>query len=338
MEQKKITVIIPTYNRPQLVEDILNNQIQRYSGKSIKFEIHDSSENNDTSVIFDEFKNRYKNENVEYFKYPSSVILDDKVREAVNNIKTKYYYLLGDGLSLDYDSLEKNVIDYIEKDYDVVVTGLNQGYLATHSNKVNKTFFYNTGKEFVLDNFSLLTLFGGYILKTDVAKTFYKDGSYDFFEKINEHHGYSLTASICTYVLKNNDTKTVLKFIDSITGNKIEKPKETRWIEGDQLYKIGFGFFYNTVDNMEYLTENEKKQIYHRYYIEDWGLFNWKYMLYLRSIDSINHKYNKEYEYYLEKTDLYNKFAFYSYVPKFICKFAMLCKKAIKGIINGRNK
>ena len=59
----KITVVIPTFNHPLYIKFIIDNCIKTYKGNLFSFEIHDSSDNNETEYLAKNI------EGIKYYKY-----------------------------------------------------------------------------------------------------------------------------------------------------------------------------------------------------------------------------------------------------------------------------
>ena len=92
-----IQVLIPTYNRPKCIELLLRDCISAYQGQLFKFVILDSSTNDETERL----ANNYSK--AEYKRFDSTTEVDNKVIESIMNCFEDYYWLLGDGNLVDFN-------------------------------------------------------------------------------------------------------------------------------------------------------------------------------------------------------------------------------------------
>lgn len=103
-----INVIIPTYNRPELIE-ILLKKVAVYSGKLFKFSIYDSSTNDLTKNIFRLYEKETTCE-VIYKRIDSSIDANRKAISAVGESNEDFFWLCGDKRSADYNALEEMLL------------------------------------------------------------------------------------------------------------------------------------------------------------------------------------------------------------------------------------
>lgn len=114
----KITVVMPTYNRPECIKYFVENCLKTYKGNIFVFEIHDSSTTNETKNIINEFNTAHINK-VSYYKYDSNICGETKTHQALSNVKTNHIYLMGDGIATDFNKLEEFLLNNNYYEYDL---------------------------------------------------------------------------------------------------------------------------------------------------------------------------------------------------------------------------
>lgn len=327
-----ITVIIPTYNRFIMVKDILSRQLMAYNGINMQFCIYDSSESDECYRYYQEFVKRHPLDFLQYIYCPEINSLSVKVKIAIEEVRTKYFYLIGDSMDVDYNALETE-LNSIQIDYDV----LNINSIHGHYGKVNRLecgsleINRSSNKEFVIDRMSLMTLYGASITKTDFFKKTFDNGIYDKFLALNSwQNGYVYVSSLCEAILTSKDKLILINYNSNcLKGNTLSKPQGSKWNQGTSLFEVGFKRFIDSVNGIYSLSETEKEKIIYRYYRVDWNSFGLWNLVELRANDTINKNNLVKYEPYLKKAGLYGRFNISKLVPVLVCRFFLYGKKSV---------
>lgn len=152
-----IEVIIPTYNFPDRMVNVVEGSLKKYNGKEFKITILDSSTNDDTLNLV---KPMLSNPIFKYQRIDSSLNSDQKSIQYIKECKEDYYWLLGDGNIVNFNEVEKQLINLKYENYDVVVTDFATRHkdLEKDSYKVHE---YKDGLAFVETDYSYWTYWGG---------------------------------------------------------------------------------------------------------------------------------------------------------------------------------
>lgn len=112
MENKLLTIIIPTYNRCEM----LNANLQQLYELSISFifdlVVCNNASTDDTSVVIDEWKDKIPNMRV--VNHETNVFYDRNVASGYFEVKTDYCWVLGDSYTIDSNSFS-NLLRILEE-------------------------------------------------------------------------------------------------------------------------------------------------------------------------------------------------------------------------------
>ena len=310
-----ITVVIPTYNRHKLIEKLINDYINRYKGDLFTFEIHDSSPNNLTKKIID----NYSNPLISYFKYDSSISADIKALNAINNVKTEYIYLMGDSVNPNFNKFEKYLITNNYEKYDVFS-------FREYALKKNTDFQckeYNDMKSFFKDNFWKLTFFGSYIMKKNIFDKGYKQS-----EKYIIGKSPFANVSILFEGLIGEKKSCYFAYVDFITLNP--EKKESGWMTSKQTIEFFCKKYYECLQLLPtyYCAMNPEELCKQN---TETGLFSKKMILLFRWNGNLTFKIYNEYKYYIKKTVKNYYFLIFSlFIPKFFLSFIRFVIKVLR--------
>jgi hypothetical protein len=174
-----LTILIPTYNHPSYIADILN-KYKDLLKFNVFLDIYDASENDETYRIIQ----KYSFSTLRYFSLPG-VSLDERTLIALSSARTPYLFLCGDGYMLTERGYLR-VKEYIEKGFDVIemydlAIPKDVTYYRSLQAKYNKDpIIYREVKQHFCDNFWHMPFYGGSIVKADA----YKDGYSNYRESI----------------------------------------------------------------------------------------------------------------------------------------------------------
>lgn len=121
----KLSVCIPTYQNPELIMDLINNELEQYYDLGIYLYIFDSSVDDRTKTIVENYQKKF--DNLFYFRFPSTLHSNKKVYQIFqmakdNIIPCEYLWIRADNLLCQQDFL-RLLLNYLE--YDIIVTAPN---------------------------------------------------------------------------------------------------------------------------------------------------------------------------------------------------------------------
>lgn len=311
---KKVTVVLPTYNRSECVAYYLENAVAKYSGDFFVFEIHDSSTDDSTKNIVDGFNGADHVNKINYHRYSASISADDKVQICLVNAKTDYVYLIGDGILPNFEKLESFLIQNNYSDYDII------GVLAPHFkyNDHNKTKYLNFDtiyKESDKDNLIInhlvcFTLYGATIIKNRIITNSNKQGwfaKYKFKDRISYFYSMSLFESI-----KSNNYNVGVSFLSFWRENP---KKKGNWAHDEYFYQVFYVAFIESVDKLPF-SKGVKAQalknvaLYH---------FNFASIFRYRLNNVFTVKLLKKYKPYVKRMNNHYWFMwFVAFIPKWV--------------------
>lgn len=325
-----ITVIIPTYNHPKYIDYILKHSFSVYKGKLFRFSIHDSSEDDSTEKLIQAYNENHDNQ-IAYFRYPSDISGDFKSYTALKETNSDYLYLMGDGLSPDYDALESTLIENKYDRFDFVGV-LPSGYrdIALIKNKYQQDdhlYGFSDLIEFASQFFYMQTLYGGSIVSHRIIDYIDENNIFERY-KYDNRYCYAYISSVFTALSMNSKFTFCSSFVNCLLPN-VEK--KGNWAHGDNLYKILFEEFQNDVKLLPSYFDDIKQQI-----LLSRNIFAWKKIdvIHYRKIDSLNFKYLKKYKSVLRVCTYNYRFAVFAcFIPRFILILMSNVKKGIKRLM-----
>lgn len=325
-----VTVIIPT-NRFHCIENVFKQCINNYNGNLFRFEIHDSSIDNDIENLY----KKYKKKNIYYYKYNRNISVDEKAIAAINRIKTSFFWLMGDGILPDFNSIEKIIQKSIILNIDILTvdTANRIGYLRQDTDYlINKIYIFKDPVKYAKKYFSKLTFWGASIIKT----SFYLNA---FSEKIlGKYHKYSIPWWIAgslfdivnIYYRKKRNFKLGVVYTNFISYNP--EKKDHWWTSDEKYYVYVFLKFNLTVNLLPKLYDSEKEYII--YFFRNDTLVNTRYLLELREKNILNYKTIQKYKReIINVKGFYYKMLFFSFIPVRIAHIVCILKSIIKQIL-----
>lgn len=316
-----IQVIIPTYNRPKCIELLLRDCINIYQGELFKFVLLDSSTNDDTKALAE------NSEKIEYRRFEPSVKVDDKVIGEILKCTDDYYWLLGDGNLVDFNSVEH----LIEKltDFDVLEidsinskrnTILLQEDFETHDDLV----------DFIRTRYSHLTYWGATIIKTDTAKNMFKSGTMDKYrEDALSWWSATLVCEMISAALEKGIKPHIYTlFTEHFYGNPGKK--EQSWAKGENYFLTTFKVFDKDVYMLPKCFNEVKNDIICIF--RDDVLVTKSYLIHLKRRGVIKLKYVLKYKDDIQDIKGYFPFIFVlACIPKPCIEIAYKIHKLVKG-------
>ena len=174
MAESRMAMCIPTYGRSRVVEEMLCRCAKYYVELGIDIYIYDSSVDDDTRKVVEEYAERL--ENIYYIKMPSDMHANMKVFKIFQqqNMKHRYdfIWLCGDAWQFSRRLVE-SVITQLDTQYDMIE--INVATVETVGTKV-----YTDYNEYLKDCAWHLSLFGAVILN---VQTMLENVDWEYFEK-----------------------------------------------------------------------------------------------------------------------------------------------------------
>lgn len=316
-----IQVIIPTYNRPKCIELLFMDCINTYQGELFEFVILDSSTNKKTEEIVNYYGK------AEYRRFDPTMKVDDKVIGALMECSEDYYWLLGDGNLVDFNSLEY-IIGKLP-DFDVLEVD------STNSKRNTKTLQedYESHKdliEFIKERYSHLTYWGSAIVKTKIAQETFRSGTMDKYRE--DDLSWWSAALICEMISigfeKRIDLRIYTVFTKYFSGNP--EKKERSWAKGENYFLTTFKVFDKDVYMLPKCFDEIKKEIICIF--RDDVLATRKYLIHLKRRGVIKMKYVLKY-----KDDIQNVKGYFPFIlllaciPNFCIEIAYQFSKLLRG-------
>lgn len=160
-----IVICMPTYNRPELVEDTLKYELSALKEFGIDIYVYDSSNNDLTENIVNIYINKGY-DNLYYVKLDCNITLKDKVFSIYNfyGFKREYKYLwLKNDVFGIRDTILNKISEYYNEKYNLIL-------INNRDNEKIGIKKYNNINEFFDDCAWRSTLFGSVILRCDLIK------------------------------------------------------------------------------------------------------------------------------------------------------------------------
>lgn len=118
MINKKLSIAIPCYNRPEILKQNIIEMLPEIRQFSIEIFVSDDSPNNETQKMVDELQIGYRN--IRYSRNIPTLGHDDNIFHALRLPKTDYVWLLGDSIVIKRGAI-KNVLEVIDSDQPGII-------------------------------------------------------------------------------------------------------------------------------------------------------------------------------------------------------------------------
>lgn len=236
-----ITVIIPTYKRSDCIKLLISDYINKYHGSLFQFDIIDSSPDESTKLVYEE--SVVSKSNCLYHKVSSDLSVDVKVISSIRKVETDYFYLFSDGWVIDFNELEKLLLDNeynnsqlinIERTYRIKRTGQSflPGILYNFNDPIKYASLY----------FSHLSCWGVAIVQTKFFQVCFNNN--EILEKYTKADPFSWwfncsVLDIADYwKRRNGEVCLSTLYTDIIAVNPLKKGRS--WGNGEQYYEMNF--------------------------------------------------------------------------------------------------
>lgn len=121
-DKQTLTICIPTYNRSNILKEILEDVISKIQPYNLCIVVSDNASTDDTKEVVESFKKAYNN--IIYHRQDENIGFDLNIKSVLSLIKSKHYWLLGDSTCLKEGSLQ-NILEILNSaDPDVYVVNV----------------------------------------------------------------------------------------------------------------------------------------------------------------------------------------------------------------------
>ena len=330
-----IQVIIPTYNRPECIKNILD-YIVRYTGQLFKFWICDSSTNECSRNIIQDKIDKSNIKTLKYFRYSSDTSVDKKVIHIINQVDNEFFWVIGDGNIIDFEKLEVSLLENHYENYDVLnLEPLHRfkRFKEKRQRQLNHIYdYHNNVIEYAIKYFSRLTYWGAAIIKTDFFKVNYTLGIIQKY--IQNNNPWWIACSIfeaCAYDLtKKIDIRLGTAYSTSLFYNPAKK--DHGWTGDIRYYEYVFTKFNQAIYLLPTYYDDIKDVLISSFRNDT--LATYSYLLYLRSKGIVNLHYTKQYHKEINNIPgFYTRMVFYSLCPIGLAKIGQEMKKCLVSIL-----
>lgn len=274
MENKVLSISIPTFNRPAVLKKNILNMIKEVKDFSIPIYISDESNNEETKNIISEIKKDYKY--IYYFKQFKKLGHDNNVFFSLKLPKTNYVWLLGDSTYLNKNSL-KYIFDVINNhEPDIIGVNSELRKLDINNNIYKK---YN----------DVLNDLAWHLTWTGV--TIYSQKSISTIDEIDRDRyvNFPQIALIFTHLSKSCSFYW-------INHNMISSTKKDSSYWSQRIFQVWFEDWKKTIYNLPDVYNKKIKEKVYLDHARKTNLFNLKTILWMRSIDIYNFNSFRKYK------------------------------------------
>ncbi len=333
MNEDCITMVMPTYNHPSYIGFFLERSLAFYTGKLFKFEVHDSSTDSQTKDLIEKFNESHGNV-VRYFRYDSALGGDEKAFKALSNCASRHLYLMGDGISPDFNKLEDFLVSHKYAQYDIL--GIQPPEFARRFKKDNfaldTVYDEYSAQMFFAKFFHEFTLYGGSIISQKIWSYVVQNGIFQKYE-YEGRHCFAYCSSLFEAIALSQ-FKFGMSFVSSFGFNPMKK--QSTWMVGEAYYKIALSEFDHDIAALPDFYSSKKRDMLRKNRATFWGF---RSMVFLKMKENLNFKLLRKYKKELSLFKAtYWKYLFFAIPPTWMVKAARKGKRLCKKILRKGNK
>lgn len=327
MENKLLTIAIPTYNRSYFLDKLLNSIFQQYDER-LEVIVSDNASTDNTEEIIKKY------DKVNYIRNITNIGPDANFLQCYKKASAKYVWLVGSDDIL-YPGAINKIINFLDKNKKLTHVFLNHNFFKFEENPVENNNYYLNIKENLLfdDKNKWIKIIGNRITFMSAMII-----SKEVFNNVINPIKYNGTWFIHTCIILESSASAgkygIIKdccVCDNITPANANQDKEESWIFevfGEKLYKVYYGVGINYGFRKKIM-----KRIYSKFVCGNFGR-----AIIRMKVNKINWK-KEFYQYafpYMKKYLMTWLFTIpCSLLPRFICSFMYtvikpLYKKIIK--------
>lgn len=251
---KKLASCIPTYNRPDIIEEFLHSYMSVYQKLNIDVYIYDSSSDDDTKEVVAEYIPLY--DNLNYVRMDSDIHSNMKVYDIYQHYQKEktyeYLWVASDALRWTEDVMQEIMVQLQKSQYDILI-------INHHDVEHIGTREYTDKNELFLDVSWHMTLYGAAIVRME---TLLKDVDWHYMiEKycIPERINFSHVALYFEQILKLEKFRA---FYYSFPEEKLITSKlkiKSGWQE--ETFKVWCGYWPDAINALPDFYSHKKEVI-----------------------------------------------------------------------------
>lgn len=325
-----ITVVIPT-NRYACIKEIIKKSIAPYKGILFRFEIHDSSSDGRIENLILPYQKKRK-DIFTYHRYSSTISAGNKTMDALENVSTEYFWLMGDGNLVDFNKMEillrEKISDYTVVDVEslnrIGHMGQDKGYMREQINECSDIRLY--AKKY----FSHLTYWGAQVIQTRYFQKCYKNG---ILKKYRMHQipwwiACSLFDLLACSAQCQEKVKLGVVYTEHVKSNTVKK--DHWWSKDEHYYIYTFTKFNQGIEFLPSFYSDEVKREIIKVFRKDALVSNY-YLINLRAIDNLKLEMLRKYKQEINiLPGFYRKMYLYHLMPQILAKFLDYLKTGVK--------
>ena len=305
---KKLSIVIPTYNRADFLDYSLEVHIPMLKEYGIEICIFDNASTDNTEEIVSKWMNEYKYLN--YHKNETNIGPDANFEKALKYPDSDYVWLLGDTYKLSEEGVRYFLKQIENEKYDVLVFNL--------ADKLNiQTKNYNDSNLLLNDLGALMTCLSCLVYN----KIFLKQANFSRY-----YNSYFVQTGAIFESIANRDFN--IHWIQEHSIDSLVNPnlKKTNWSHTPKAFEIGCEYWTNFVMSLPpmYKLENKMKCIMDFGKVS--GLFTFRNLILLRMNGLLNIEIFNKYKKFFPFTINYPLWLIFiiSLTPKIIFKMIAL--------------
>lgn len=248
MEEKLFSIIVPTYNRGEILRGCLKAILPfvRTMAESVSVYVSDNASTDNTQSVVESFMSEYSD--ILYYKrQKTNVGMFNNFRDAACSVNSRYIALVGDDdKALPY--YVSTIVSLLKQYPNVGLINVNllsvseHGYYLGTRDKVvaeNHVKLYSSGGDFLKEHLIVPSLISSNVfLKNDFVKTLVEVG-------IDDYPGYDWFYAMMLSVIN----KPCLYYDLPLLIQRQPDGDNMRWIDQAPLYHIyGFGRMFHDLD------------------------------------------------------------------------------------------
>jgi len=308
MTNKKLSIAIPSYNRPEILKRNILKLLPEIREFSIQIFISDDSIKNETQRMIEEIQIEYRD--IFYFRNNPNLGHDGNILQTLRLPKTDYVWLIGDSILIEQGGI-KRVLEIITNDKPEIIA------VNARNRKLDEVDLLYLDCNEVFDKFAWhLTLTGC---------TIYSKSSIDTIDSLrkNEYENFPQISLIFSHLAKKCSFYWVNQnFVYA------DSSKESYWV--DNVFKIFLNDWKSVIRNLPICYHNKRKVILMHSSIM--SVFGFKNLILYRARGAYNINIFKKYKLDLLEHSGLSAFILMiiSIMPKFVLKVIINLKRLLK--------
>lgn len=200
MNDVKLSILIPTYNRAEYLKECLNSIINSYKNNDIEILVSDNCSDDETELVI---KNYSSDSRLKYSRHKENIGAESNILSLLGKATGKYIVLLTDDDRIESQAISE-IIKLIDKsDYGVIMGGYkdfddDKNKCININIKYKEFKSFEKGEDGLVNLFSLAHILSGIIVKREyVNLDDFRNYSYTRYPQMSMIGNILLTATSC---------------------------------------------------------------------------------------------------------------------------------------------